>query len=247
MDGVEKGNYAHIKRAADGSLKEINFDNPIPGYPHYPKKDVKVDAEKRTVNGKTESQLEKEAMAERKEFVDAVVEAANRPLPHNEKEPLDQAQRTKLKTIEESLLSGNIDAIKKMFQSGQQNEEFWNRMSKEVGQDLPVTMFELKAGPSLQLVGEDEKGLTVIEIPAKGELKAYDWVDQTENRNLNEVISAQTMHRQNTGDKKAEDYKCDFDAHERAKAPKLGSVPFNIMVLKYNTYTKHLCGVDSED
>jgi hypothetical protein len=252
LEGMEKSDLAEIERAGDGSPAEINFSSPIPGYPIYPKIDIAVDIKQGKVNGKDGNRLKIEADAERKEFVDALIDAANRKLPDGEKTPLIASEKKLLKIIEEGLIAGQLKPLQQAFQSSYEDGVVWSRMSSEIEMDInsPAALKLNQNGASitsLEIVGENDQSLDSIFIPARGKAEVRDSDGNHLSVSTEEVMARQTMYRLGFIDRKQSDYRCDFDAHERANSAPPGRVSLRDTVEKFNTYKKHLCGDESVD
>lgn len=259
MTRMEDGGFAKVSRKQDGTPKEIVFDREIPGYPKNP---VKLDLDKMEINNKSKETIDKQAALERKDFVDALSLAPNRPRPEGESKALSNAERKTLQQFEENLSTGNLDAIKKAFQANPKNSALWKRIASEVSTDFnsPPAMSFGKGPdgkPYLAVIGEvntSSADFDAIVIPSSGNPQVFGLNDMGDidfkkamPRNPEESMKAQHSFRKSELETKMSDYLCDFDQHERTPNSKLGAFSQKTMVEKYNSYTEHFCGSEFQD
>lgn len=257
---LEDDTFIKLNRKSDGTPKEIIFDKQLPGYPPAT---VKIDIEKNEVNSKGRAQLEKEAVAEKKEFVDALAVSDTRHPPEGEQKALTQTQKEQLKKLEQAYGSGDIASIKKLFQSSP-NDRAWSRLAKELSQDFnsPDSMHfgkDSKGSPFIALTFENTRNGEIdfesIVIPAKGEMGAYRHneqgvpdLSQASDKTTAQAWAAIQSQRESELTKKMSDYRCDFDEHEQRSGKKLDQqVSQKTIVNQYNTYTTHYCGEEFQD
>lgn len=261
VQDLEDAAMLKVKRKPDGTINEIIFDKQIPGYPP---SQVKVDIEKDEVNTKGKTQLGKEAVAEKREFLDALAVSGSRHLPDNEKSALTASQKTALKNLEEAYGSGDLASIEKMFQSNSRNEKLWDRLARELSQDFnaPDAMQfgkDSKGSPYVALTFENYAGGEInfesLVISKQGDTKTYKHnengvpdLSRTSSMSTKEAWASIQTQRDADLTKKLSDYRCDFDEHERRDGRTLGAgVKQQSIVDKYNTYKKHYCGDESQD
>lgn len=162
------------------------------------------------------------------------------------------------RSVEQSLIAGDLSSIVKKFQADPGNKALWTRVAAEVESDFPESSLKYGTAPD----GKPYLGIrgSTIEyseiddfaiIPAKGGSFSIEMDDHGEpdfkrtiSRTPSEVLASQTASRVDHADQRSYDYRCDFDHQERRKA---AGIPVRTVVEKYNTYKTHYCGDEAID
>lgn len=259
LGDMEQGGFAKVKKGKNGDPAELTFDQDLPGYP---KTVISVDLNKMEINHKSKEQVKKEALAERKDFVDALASVKNRPLPEGETKALSPLESKILQKLEESLSNGDLASLTRAFQSNSKSNGLWTRMEKEINADFnsPPAVRYGKApdgSPYLAIIGEGDNpsdNFQAIVIKATGNPQVHSLDDNGDidfakksNAKAEQVMEKQQTFRLPRLEEKMSDYRCDFDEHERSDTKKFGPVSVKVIVEKYNTYTEHLCGSEFQD
>lgn len=255
LKGLQAENWAKVKHDKNGEPTELSFDKALPGYP---KSTVTVDISKGTLNQKDQKSWEAEAAKERSAFVDAKVDAKNRPKPEGRKNDLSKEEKETLRKLEKALVAGDLDSVQNLFQSSAHKADLWKRVVEEVNQDIPATNLKYRTAPDgnpyLAVIGDADEFSELddlVVVPAKGAPSVIEYDNFGEpdfgkkiSRTPGEVMASQTGPRQREIQEQVYYYRCDFDKQEKAKAVK---TLMQTLVEKYNGRKTHACGPDSID
>lgn len=133
---IEHDGKGSVVRDSQNNVKQLIFKPELKNWALYGNVTVDIkDSGQITVNGKNDTQLKEDSDKFSKDFVSALVDSKERPIPMDEAVPLAPEQKEILKSLETSLVTGDLQSVSKLMKE-HPDSAFWQRLKKEVGQDL---------------------------------------------------------------------------------------------------------------